>query len=390
MGQPPLLTAAFAWLTLAHFLQALGWSTMLLLPLYLAHLGASRAEIGAVMGFSAMGGLALRPVVAVALDRFGRRPTLVVGTFLVAGSMGLIALVDDVGWLIRVQRVLFGIGTGALFTGYFTAAADIIPTARRTEGIALFGISGLAPLAINPLAQLAGVDAPSLRIFLPAAGALVLLSLVPLTRLRLPPLGAPPEPLTIAAFVRAISRPALAPVWLATWAFAAMVALLMAFLTVSAASRGVGRPALVWLTYAAGAIGVRAFGARLPDRLGPANLVAPSVACTTAALLLAAQAEGTRGFLLAGLLGGLGHGTCFPVLTSQVVSRAPIHLRGSAMATFTALWEVASLSAPPLGGWLADQRSDAAMFAAAAVVAVVMLGVWLGLEARFGEPVPRG
>ena len=40
---PPLLTRNFGFLVTAHFIQAMGWSSMLLFPLYLAHVGASRS-----------------------------------------------------------------------------------------------------------------------------------------------------------------------------------------------------------------------------------------------------------------------------------------------------------------------------------------------------------
>ena len=64
-------------------------------------------------------------------------------------AMVLLLFVRDLGPLIYIDRVLMGIGAGALFTGYFAWAGDIIPEERRTEGIALFGVSGLLPLALN-------------------------------------------------------------------------------------------------------------------------------------------------------------------------------------------------------------------------------------------------
>ena len=54
---PPLFTRSFVLLTLAQLLQAAGYASMLLLPLYLDHLGADRSTIGAVMAVSAIGGL---------------------------------------------------------------------------------------------------------------------------------------------------------------------------------------------------------------------------------------------------------------------------------------------------------------------------------------------
>ena len=123
---PPLFTRDFMFLMGAHFLQALGFSSMLLLPLYLDFLDASRAEIGSVMAASAIGGLVARPGIAWALDAVGRKRTLAGGTILLTGGMALVYLIDSIGILAYGMRILFGIGAGACFSGYFTFAADHI------------------------------------------------------------------------------------------------------------------------------------------------------------------------------------------------------------------------------------------------------------------------
>ena len=54
----------------------------------------------------------------------------------------MVWLVVDMGATTWVMRILFGIGEGALFAGYFTFAADLIPEERRTEGICSTGTGG--------------------------------------------------------------------------------------------------------------------------------------------------------------------------------------------------------------------------------------------------------
>ena len=110
----PIVTSAFVFLVVAHFLQALGWSSMLLLPLYLDWLGATRAEVGTVMAMSAIGGLAARPFVGWSLDMLGRKRTLYAGTAaLVTGVLSL-GLVHEVGLLVYGARVVMGVGMAAL------------------------------------------------------------------------------------------------------------------------------------------------------------------------------------------------------------------------------------------------------------------------------------
>lgn len=370
-----LLTAPFLLLTLGHFLQALGFSSMVMLPLYLDHLEADRVDIGWIMGVASVGGLLLRPVVGWALDHYGRRPVLYVGTVLLAAGMAMLGLVRDLGPLVYAARLVFGLGVGACFTGYFTWASDVIPATRRTEGIALFGISGLAPMALNAVYRDLGVAAEDLRLLYPALAGVVALSLLALRRVPEPERATPADGGDRRPW-GALLRRELAPVWWATVVFSCLVAVFFAFATVTASGRGVDRPALIWLTYAGGAAFIRLFGARLPDRIGPSNLLAPALASYVVAMLLVAAGADQGDFLLAGLLAGLGHGYCFPVLTSLVVSRAPAEVRGAALAAFTAIWEVAQLVLAPAFGLVADARGDATMFSLAAVVAVAGLAAW--------------
>lgn len=391
---PPLLTPTFLRLVAGHFLQALGFSSMLILPLYLGHLDATRAEIGTIMGVASVGGLILRPIAGWALDTIGRRPTLAVGTAILALGMLLTGLVDRIGPLVYTARVLVGVGAGTLFTAYFTFAADVIPIARRAEGIALFGISGLAPMAINGVLGRVDLPVSDLRWVFPAVGVLVLLSLIPVWPLpesrKTPEETTGPPPIRAG---RALTARPLWSVWLATVVFSGLVAVFMAFITVTAARRGMPAPADVWFTYAGGAVAVRLFGARLPARLGLHNMVAPALSLYVAGCLLAAAAESPSAFLLAGLCAGLGHGYCFPVLTAQVVDRVPERNRGSGLAAFTAQWELSAIALTPAFGLIADRFDDRTMFGSIALLAVLGLAAWAAVEHRAttltGPPTPQ-
>jgi MFS family permease len=357
---------------------------MILLPLYLSFLGASRTEIGTVMAAASVGGLCSRPLVGWALDAWGRKPTLIVGTILLSTAMGCIYWVTDTGWPIYLVRIIFGIGEGALFTGYFTFAADIVPEQRRTEGIALFGVSGLVPLIINPLSTHIGVDPPDLRWFFPILGLVVAASLFALVFVPETKREPAKTPFSFAEAWRSLRDRPLWSVWFASMIFAGLVSLFMAFTTVAAEKQGVAIPASLWWTYAGGAASVRIFGAKIPDQIGTHNMVTPALAAYVGALIVAASATSNQDFLLAGLLGGIGHGYCFPTLTSQVVTRVADQYRGSGLAMFTAIWGLSALLFTPVFGSIADHHGDSAMFLAAAVFGTASMFIWVFLEHRLG------
>ena len=156
-------------------------------------------------------------------------------------------------------------------TGYFTFVSDFIPATRRTEGIALFGISGLAPIAINAFVDRLNFPAEDLNLMYPCLGLVVLSSLFAL--IPVPESARNKEDLRETSGIKhvaaALSTRPLWSTWLATTVFSGLVAVYMAFVTVTAKKQDIEQPGELWAAYALGAVGVRIFEARLPDRLGP-------------------------------------------------------------------------------------------------------------------------
>lgn len=389
MSAERLIDRPFLLLVGAHLLQALGFASMLLLPLYLDFLGASRAEIGAAMATASIGGLAGRPLVGWGLDVVGRKPVLVAGTLVLVAGMALVATVTSMGPGVYIMRLLVGLGAGTLFAAYFTLASDRIPASRRTEGLALFGISGLVPLLVNPFADQIGIEPSELRWFLPAVGGVVLCSLLFLPGVPDPPSSRTPGAVSARSVVAALGRRQLMPVWLATVVLAGLVSVFMAFATVAAEARGIERPSTLWLTYALGAVSVRLVGAKLPDRIGPIKVGAASLGTYSLGFWFASSASTGGEFAAAALCAGIGHGYAFPVLAGQVVTRSPAALRGMSMAAFTGLWELARLVLAPGFGLLADRTSDGTMLRTASLFGLAGIVAWLGLEALLGRAEAR-
>ncbi|MCG8416724.1 MAG: MFS transporter [Proteobacteria bacterium] len=399
-SSPPLFTRNFLLLITGFFFQSLGFTSLFLLPLYIDYLGASRSELGTIMAVAPMSGLLIRPALAWGLDILGRKPVVVAGTLFLVSGMVSVAAVGDLGALIYLHRILVGVGIATLFTGYTTWASDLIPLERRTEGMAIFGVAGLFPVAFNAFVHELHVDPPDLRYFFPLVGGLIALSLVSISTLEEPTRAAstrkgqesPDHSYRLGQVLRALCQAQLVPVWLATFIFSGLVALFVTFATVTAESRiGItagesfwAQPAGLWLPYACAAMGVRIVGGRLPDRLGEHNMVSPALAGYIAAFLLLAGADTPAEFLAAGTLAGVGHGYCFPVLISLAVSRSPQRWRGSAVALYTALWGVTELVLVPLFGYVADLYGDATLYTSATLGALLCMVAWFVIEHRWG------
>jgi predicted MFS family arabinose efflux permease len=81
--------------------------------------------------------------------------------------------------------------------------------------------------------------------------------------------------------------------------------------------------------------------------------------------------------IAAGLLCGIGHGFTFPIVFGLVVTRTPEENRGTALALFTALFDLGLLVGGPLFGFVIERFGFGAMFAGAGV------GLALGSAAFF-------
>jgi MFS family permease len=123
--------------------------------------------------------------------------------------------------------------------------------------------------------------------------------------------------------------------------------------------------------YSGAAVVLRLFLAWLPERVGPKRVLFPAMALLAVGLALLAEADGPVEVLVAGACAGLGHGFTFPILMGLVVTRARDADRGSAMAIFTALFDLGALIGGPTFGFVVDARGFPSMFVAASAVIVV-------------------
>lgn len=372
-------------LMFGHGAQALGYSSMPMLPILLVYYGASREEVGWVMAAGSAGGLLFRPVVGWALDTWGKVRTLTVGTTILAMAMMSMGLIEEVNWVAYGARFLFGIGAGICFTGYFALATDLIPKDRRTEGTAIFGVSGLLPLALNPIWDSVAESPEQISFVFPLLGFCVLFSLITFVwsfdrRGKSEPQSKSAEVPRARSTWRELLTLDTASIWWMTPFFGGTVSAFLVHALVSAEERGLEGAVWMWVAYAASAIAVRLGGGALPDRFGNHNFIVPACAAYVGAAWCMAGAESWMMATVAGGLAGLGHGYCFPILVSSLMTRVPEAMRGRAMAGFTGLWDIASLIAAPTVGKGIDLYGDRLAFWAMGSIALLGVSGWAVLE----------
>lgn len=358
----------------SHFLLGMGFWMFVVFPLHLAHLGASTSRIGVLLALEPTAAVLVRPALGGVLSKRGRRWTLRGGGLLNLVAVLLYTVVDDVGAGMAAVRLLHGIGIGALFTTFFTYAADIAPIERRTEGMAVFGISGLLPTAFAPvlgeeLALRAGFDS----LFL-AAAAFSIASLG-LSWVLVEP-EAEDAQTAAHGFWRLARDPRHTGVWATGFLFSLAMSSYVAFLEPFAHSRGFNRAGAFFVCYSLAAVTLRVFGRTLPDRLGPRRMLVPALASLAAGLYLLSRLSSFAVLGTAGLLCGMGHGYLFPILSALAVADTDRRTRGSAMSFFTAVFDLGQMVGPPFFGVVAQAAGYPAAFVTAMIGVAAALAGW--------------
>lgn len=379
-----LFTRPFLLVSVANFTNGMAYALFLHFSGFLAKLGASDVQIGLIYAATAVASIAIRPLLGPAMDRYGRVPVIMAGNALNIMFVLLYLTVSTLGPWVYAVRVGHGIAEAMLFSALFTYGADVIPAARRTEGIALFGVSGLLPIGVAGIIGDFVLSVAGFReLFLTAAGFAVL-TLVLSFRLpeRRPELK-PGE--TSRGFWKIVTTPDLLPIWWMMGSFSTVLTGYFVFIRRYIDDTGYGSVGLFFSTYVAVAIGERIFFGWLPDRVGKKRVLYPSLAILTAGFLMLAGAGSWVGVAIAGALCGAGHGFIFPILTAMMIDRAPVADRGSAMSFYTALFDIGTLIGGPALGAIIDTAGWGPMY----VVAGASLGVASVLFARWDRRFSR-
>lgn len=332
-------------------------------------LDAGNVAVGVVVGSYAVTGLLLRPFAGRLADHRGRKPTVLLGSFLVAlgGFMYLLPL--GVPGLIAARLVL-GAGEGTVFTACSAWVVDLAPPERRGRLIGLYGLSVWAGLSIGPLIGELILHASGYTLVWLFAGAAPLLGALIATRLPDPFHPAPhPEEEHHSLIEREAIRPGVA-LALASIGYATVAA----FVVLHLDARGIGHGAAVFGAFATMVVLTRLIGGDLPDRVGPARVATVAALVEAVGLTTMALAQSLSVALIGALAMGAAFSLLYPSLSLIVVSRVADTRRGAALGTFTAFFDAGVGLGAPLAGSAAALSSYEGAFLLSAAIALVSAG----------------
>jgi MFS family permease len=382
-AREPLLTRRFVVVMLSGvcYFGAIG-VLLPIVPRYVTHrLGGGDVAVGIAVGALAVGAILLRPLAGRLGDRFGRRILMIGGAAIVGTMAACAGLVPSLGWLIGTRFVM-GLGEAAFFVGGTTMATDLAPVARRGEAVSYWSVAIWGGLSLGPVLGEVMLDGAQYdRVWITAgvlgiAAALIAIATTE-TRGSAPPVRG-----------RLIHPAAVRPGVLLAATLVGIVGF-NTFLPLYAPEVGVSDVGLVFLLYGVVVLGVRIFGARLPDTLGPKRAGTIAMSATAIGLVVIAAWHTTAGLIVGALIVAVGSSFLYPALLLLALSGVSEGERGSVVGTFSAFFDFANGAGGVVLGTIAALSSYRGAFGFGAFLAfVAFVLLRSGFAQRPDGPVP--
>lgn len=353
------------------------------LPLYIEDIGATKQQIGVVMGSFAIGLLTFRPFLGQIADKRGRKIVLIIGI--------LSAAIAPIGYnfvqsipLLMVIRAFHGISIAAFSTGFLALVADIAPVENRGELIGYMSLVNPLGLAIGPalggyLMEAAGYT--SLFILSTVLACLALLCTVPIIN----PI-VPVEEQVVnndSPFWQKLISPRVRIPAFILLIIGLILGSLHTFVPLFIKSTEAElNPGLFYTVVAIASFCSRLFCGKASDKFGRGLFITLSLVCYSLALVLLWTANSAADFLFAATIEGIGGGTIIPMIAAMITDRAYPQERGRIFSLCMVGFDIGVALAGPIFGLVAQQIGYRNIFGFNFAIALIAVIIFITLSSK--------
>ena len=370
-AKEPLWTRNFYFICLAQIAMTLAfYAIMPVLPLFIEkRLQISGLTMGLIVAAYTATATLSRPFTGYYLDRVGRKP-IYAATFCLFGLLFFFYPIAGGITAMLLLRLSHGLLWGSMMGAATTLAVDLIPPARRGEGLGMFGLTMNLGMALGPaigilVSDWFGYD--GLFIF---GGLLVMAGFPLVLKLRAPAVALSKKPFAWKNLLEKHSLPIALVTLLLSFPFGGI----MNYTAKYAADINVAS-GVFFLLLALGMAFARILAGRTFDRSGPSKAMAISFIFLIAGMSLQTMTSHYPPFYASALLIGMGYGIAIPVGQAMVNILVRPERRGAANATYLTAFDTGiCLGIITIGhthkeyGWPFSQGIETACFVLAAVL----------------------
>ncbi|HEX9075161.1 MAG TPA: MFS transporter [Anaerolineae bacterium] len=333
-----LWTRNFSLVCVTALVYSLGFQFLLpILPMYMKSFGGTDSDVGLIFGTYSVAGLTSRMVAGWGIDRFGRKSLLVIAAFINFVGMPLYIIAASVPGL-AFLRLFHGLAIGILTTVVPVLVADLVPPARRGEGLGYYGLAQSVSSAIGPgiaiwLIAAKGFPLAGFTLLFAACtiiGALTLLLALFVHETRSPQhtLAAWPKFRWSMVFNRS-ALPLMTTLCFVTFAQGSVMSFAALYLATD-------NPANVSIYFMVSAITMlisRPVVGSISDRVNRRYVIIPLIACCAIGVSIFAISPSLPAAIAAGIVWGTGFGSLNATLLALAVDMVKPTERGAALAT---------------------------------------------------------
>ena len=339
-------------------------------PFHILALGGGTAAAGLFLGFLTYASAFSAPVTGGLVDRSGARRVLVVAGIAITVFSIAYAMIPSYKVMLALV-VVHGLFWSGLLTGSAAYMTNILPESRRAEGIAYWGLSTIAAIAVAPTIGF-WVFQYGWRVLCREAAALN--AIMALIAWSLPPKevkahehGRPRRLIEWRVLVLSFT------LFLYSFGYGGITS----FTALYADANGVSPKGIYLTTLALVILVTRPVSGRFGDRFGYRRVFVPCLVLIAVGLACLV-AGGTRFWLiLSALIFGTGFGTAYPAFAGYVMKQVGPERRGAAFGAILACFDTGIGTGSTSMGWIVGRYGFASAFGTAAVLSALALPYFL-------------
>lgn len=350
-------------------------------PFHILALGGSDAASGLFLGFLTYASAFSAPATGALSDRAGFTRVMVVSSVVLCGFSIIYALLPG-------YKLMLGLAVihGMFWSGLLTASAayltNMLPVARRAEGIGYYGLASVAAIAVAPPIGFWVYRWGWRALCLEAAVLNGLMAVVAWRIAATPaPDSAPPPPEPRTRNARAPASRLVEwrvlilslSLFLCTFGYGGVTSFTALYADAWQVS-----PKGIYLTVLAVVILVtRPLSGRLGDQLGYRRIYVPCLALIAVGLFCLTRGGSLFWQLTSAIIFGAGFGTAYPVFVGYVMLHVDAERRGAAFGAILAAFDTGIGTGSTAMGWIIGRHGFQAAFGAAALLSVLSVPYFL-------------
>ena len=378
----PLWTKDFILICLSNMMIFTSFYLLLpTLPVFVTDvLKGDESNVGYIIGILSLTAVLVRPASGYILDTMSRKKVLFVSLLAFTMAMAAYNFVTSLT-LLLILRALHGFSWGFTTTGAGTIAADVVPAARRGEGMGYFGLSNTLSMAVGPSLGLLIITQAGFTSLFNACVVTAILGLLCILGISSnKELPIPNKKIKMS--LNSFFEPKVFSLSSMIFFVALVYGGIVSFIVIYGKELGIQNPGTYFLAYALTLLVVRPIAGKIFDKEGPLKIMAVGFVSIALSFVLLFIANGNTLFLLSAVSIGIGFGIVHPTAMAMAINRVEPFRRGAANGTIFSAFDLGIGLGSIFLGILSKMVTLSYMYLTCSLIILIPLAMFYLIDAK--------